>query len=196
MKIFLALLFIFFPLIAPLSVNAQAVGDCKCSKVVDAIENAKKYEYIFSGSVEKIIESGSEHVVSFKLIKSYKGYLNESFNVYTSNEEAKCGYKFVKGREYFVFASLDGQGRIVTGKCSQNEFLEEAGDDVAAIAGRKIASETKDKFTKTASNSMGPLSETTPAMTVVVLSAAAVLILGVGVGMTGVPNERKKKKSD
>lgn len=192
--LFVALLLLFSFLVAPISVSAQEVNECKCGRVEEVLENAKKHEHIFVGKVIKVTNVGEKHIVNFDLVKSYKGYQNENFDVFTPSDETKCGYRFKKGNDYFVYAIVDRDGRISTGKCNQTKPVGEAEEDMAAIGSKNFASSAQAKVSKATKDNLGPMGDTTPAMITVVLAAAAVLILGVGVGVTGVSDEQRKRK--
>lgn len=79
--------------------------------------------------------------VTLKVRKGLKGV--QSKEVAVRSASRGCGrFVFEKGREYIVYASLSGTGRLVTGGCRRTKLLKQATADLWEIKEKKEALET------------------------------------------------------
>jgi hypothetical protein len=102
---------------------------------------------VFKGRVTQVSESGireggSERdapffykLVRFKLEESFRGVRGATVEVLTGRGGSDCGYDFVPGRRYIVYAREGSKGKLTTTTCSATRPLEEAQADLRFIRG-------------------------------------------------------------
>jgi hypothetical protein len=104
---------------------------CACScAMVTSEESLDQAEMAFVGVVTRIDRpvfggyTGQPLKVTLAVSEVYKGrdVVTERFEVTTASDGAACGYDFVEGRRYLVFAST-WEGTVNTGLCSGNRDL-------------------------------------------------------------------------
>ena len=123
-------------------VRAQDARACSCgSGGVPPCEAAWRSDAIFAGTVRSIEQvdhlDGSSYRSNLVTIEIERGFINAppgTIQVATGTGGGDCGYRFVTGRRYLIYASKAESGRLSTGICSRTRPLEEAGEDVAYLA--------------------------------------------------------------
>jgi hypothetical protein len=145
----LALAFVAF---CVLLVAPRAAAACECRGA--GVRPCAAYweaRTVFAGVVTEVAESGvrhggSEHdrpfyyrLVRFKVSDSFGGSKAQTAEVLTGRGGADCGFNFVRGRRYLVYAREGEDGRLYTSVCAATKPLEEAGDDLAFIRGLATA---------------------------------------------------------
>jgi hypothetical protein len=100
---------------------------CSCGPATDA-ENAARADVVFEGVVVDIDKpllpsTGTEVTVRFVVESVTKGAAGSRFEVRTADEEASCGFAFVPGHRYRVYAA-GGQTTL----CAGNRDLGAAPD--------------------------------------------------------------------
>jgi Carboxypeptidase regulatory-like domain len=111
---------------------------CSCgSRGVPPCEAAWKSDAVFAGTVRSIEEvdhlDGSDYRSRLVTIEVERGFINAApgtIQLTTGMGGGDCGYRFVTGRRYVVYAWKTPTGRLSTGICSRTRPLEEAAEDV------------------------------------------------------------------
>jgi hypothetical protein len=81
----------------------------------------------------------------FEVERTWKGVEKNTISVSTSSQSSACGYGFKKGEAYLVYASKDGEGRLITSICSRTRRMKEAGEDLKEIGeGKEVAEGSRD----------------------------------------------------
>jgi hypothetical protein len=119
--------------------DAQA---CSCGSAgAQPCEAAWRSDAVFTGTVRSIEQAdyldGSPYRSSVVTMEVDRGFIKSSpgtILLATGSGGGDCGYPFVVGRRYLVYASKTESGRLSTGICSRTRPLEEAADDVAYLA--------------------------------------------------------------
>ncbi|MEV0896916.1 hypothetical protein [Actinoplanes sp. NPDC049802] len=103
--------------LAPVPVAARPAWACSCASGFDPLENA---DVAFVGVAEEVDDRllGTSVDVRFAVESVLKGDAGDSVTLVTNKDEASCGYGFVEGGRYRVYA-VDGQ----TNLCDGNELL-------------------------------------------------------------------------
>jgi hypothetical protein len=70
--------------------------------------------------------------VTFALTKTWKGANQANLEVITPASSASCGFEFVQGQEYLVYAQ-EAEGQLQTNLCSRTTQLAQAGADLTAL---------------------------------------------------------------
>lgn len=102
---------------------------------------------VFTGVVTRVTDSGvrggrgesvrpfNYRLVRFKVLSWFRGPRRRAAEVLTGPGGAECGYRFVPGRRYLVYAEEGADGRLYTSACTATKPLAEAGDDLSFIRG-------------------------------------------------------------
>jgi hypothetical protein len=106
--------------------------------------------------------------VDVQVITAWKGVTVTPIAILTSPGSGSCGYSFVAGRPYLIYA-FDGQGGLNTNTCTRTAELGQAAADLAFL--HNVA-----PLAVTPSNGTGSLALLTP-MVVLALALAALIAL-------------------
>jgi hypothetical protein len=111
---------------------------CKCMPQ-SAADSLAQAVAVFEGEVVELREPGPEktgpaaqRAVKLAVVRAWKGVEGEAVDVLTPSDGAACGYTFVQGRSYLVYASADSDGlRVVS--CSRTRPISEANEDLVLL---------------------------------------------------------------
>jgi len=98
---------------------------CSCGRALGAFSGSSAA--VFSGRVVDIRNGPIEgfYSVEFMVNQSWEGVYSRTVTVLTAMNEAGCGYGFVKGKSYLVYA--DGKDQYLrVSLCSETQELEYA----------------------------------------------------------------------
>ncbi|MDI6099072.1 hypothetical protein QLQ12_30565 [Actinoplanes sp. NEAU-A12] len=103
--------------LAPVPIAAQPAWACSCATGFDPVERS---DTAFVGVADDVDAGwlGNEVKVEFAVESVLKGEAGKTVTLVTMKSSASCGYKFVEGGRYRVFAT-DGE----TNSCDGNELL-------------------------------------------------------------------------
>ena len=87
---------------------------------------------IFSGTVSAIDSNETRLVVHFKAVEVWKGTATQELRVQTPSNTARCGYSFVSGKRYLVFAD-SGAEMLSVNLCSRTRKEEDAEEDLVQL---------------------------------------------------------------
>ena len=111
---------------------------CKCMPQSPADSLAQAVA-VFEAKVVELRDPGPEktgpaaqRAVKLAVVRAWKGVESEAVDVLTPSEGAACGYTFVQGASYLVYASADSDGLHVL-SCSRTRPISEAGEDLALL---------------------------------------------------------------
>ncbi len=74
---------------------------------------------------------GGAKRVQFAIEEAYLGVSGQTVTVTTNSNEAGCGYPFVEGERYVVYAGADGDGHLGVSLCSRTRPAKYADEDSA-----------------------------------------------------------------
>ncbi|MFC1769200.1 hypothetical protein ACFLZX_05540, partial [Nanoarchaeota archaeon] len=114
-----------------LSIGSALGCSCAFGSVPSSFENA---DQVFTGKVSNIKLEGEYNKVTFEVYKIYKGIEPGGLTVYTHQHGATCGYGFIEGSEYVVFAN-EGKNRLQVSLCSRTQRLEQAEETINFLEG-------------------------------------------------------------
>jgi hypothetical protein len=108
--------------LSPLPVAARPAWACSCGGLADPLDSS---ETAFVGVAEDVDEPlfGNETKVRFAVESVLKGQPDDRVTLVTMNDSASCGYDFVEGGRYRVYANSGG-----TNLCAGNELLSTGHD--------------------------------------------------------------------
>ena len=111
---------------------------CSCVGGIPMCESYWRTDAVFAGEAIDIATSESGGLlrrrVRFRVDDVYRGAAAREIDVFTGTGGGDCGFHFIVGRKYLVFANSFG-GRLSTGICSRTKLLAIASDDLAYITG-------------------------------------------------------------
>lgn len=117
---------------------AAPASACSCAMPKPPEEALRDATAVFSGRavrIERPVFSPSSLdpvSVAIGVDRWWKGPGTARVTVKTAREGASCGYGFIEGREYLVYAYGDGNDLGVSA-CSRTKPLVSAGEDIAAL---------------------------------------------------------------
>lgn len=106
---------------------------CSCMMPESPQVEFSKFDAVFIGQVINIEPAEKYgYSVKLKVLKRYKGSLDEFVTLHTGSGGGDCGYPFEENEEYFVYAYAysDGFGVSI---CSRTKKLSEAQEDKEAL---------------------------------------------------------------
>ena len=116
--------------------------------------------------------------VTFAISKVWKGTDQPTIEVLTSASSASCGFEFVQGEEYLVYAS-ESEGRLQTNLCSRTALLAMAGDDLAVLGAGSTPSSADEAETPTTLPATGG-DTIRPYWQPALIAAGALMLIGLG----------------
>lgn len=131
MRCFVAL----FVALAGLTYAAEA-NACSCVKLTPAEGFTSSYA-VFTGEVIDIEKNRSTPFggleVTLRVKQLWKGDPAEEIKVHTAGSSAACGYGFVEGTTYLVYAVRDDADPLRVSLCSRTAPVERAKEDLDAL---------------------------------------------------------------
>jgi hypothetical protein len=119
--------------------SPQKAYACSCIPPRPPLESMANSAAVFSGKVVRIeaedtplISSADPVKVVFEVSMVWKGAEDGAIALSTARDSASCGYDFIVGEEYLVYAD-NGENGLITGLCSRTMPLSAAGEDLAAL---------------------------------------------------------------
>ena len=121
---------------AALHASTDQAHACSCVPPPPPKEAQAKSEAVFAGKAVAVgglppggHNSDDPRIVAFKVSTVWKGPSYETLFITTDINEASCGFTFIEGRDYIVYA-WKGVDVIL---CSRTGFTENAQEDFAAL---------------------------------------------------------------
>jgi hypothetical protein len=132
-------------LIASLPLVSTSLFACSCAYIGPACHAAwsQGVDAILLGQVEKIEASSlpGMNKVTVAAEEVYRGTAAKSIDVYTASASESCGYSFLKGERYVIFAWSSG-GRLMVSLCSATRPAKYAEEDIAYLRSIPSLNET------------------------------------------------------
>ena len=122
--------------------NAEQVYACSCAQPGSPTEELEKFSAVFAGRVLSVQHSydpdgrtvtrDDRSTIGFEVSTVWKGNVSEEMQITTPPTGGSCGFTFVEGEEYIVYAydSPYVEGGYTTGICSRTALLEQAQEDI------------------------------------------------------------------
>lgn len=134
--------------------SAQTIFACTCeipsasSSLRKKVRDARKKSFaVFAGEVLKISEQtdGYGVKVTLRIDSMWKGPETSEALVSTGKDGGDCGYPFVVGKKYLVYASQSKDGFLTTNICQRTQLLSLAKEDIAVLGKPIIYQNSKTK---------------------------------------------------
>jgi len=127
--------FLSFLLIAGIVATTYAPATmhaCSClARVYSDAEKMDASTAVFVGTVTTITQTELSNTATFDVSAYWKGSVSKTQAVTTAKDSAACGYSFVVGTKYIVYAN-SSEGKLTTGLCG---FTATANDTAIANLG-------------------------------------------------------------
>jgi len=125
-----------------LSFRAADALACSCSGTTDPCEALGPGSVVIAGIVRSVgavdrWELGAPYPSTLVKLEVERSFVNGSLGIVeltTGRGGGDCGYRFVAGRRYLVYASKATSGQLVTSICSRTRPLEAAAEDLAYLS--------------------------------------------------------------
>ncbi|NUO79714.1 T9SS type A sorting domain-containing protein [candidate division KSB1 bacterium] len=120
-----------------LFVPQREAAACSCLPFPPPAEAVAKADAVFLGKVLAFdeIAGQSRRLAHLEVIKIWKGRPNEADRVTTALNEAACGFDFVVGKTYLVYANKDENGGLYTHLCTRTQPENLAQSDLNYLRG-------------------------------------------------------------
>ena len=113
---------------------------CSCVGGIPACQSVWSADAVFSGevlSIDPVPNALGEQFladrrVRFRVIEAWRGGIAGTVDLTTGSGGGDCGYTFVRGQTYLVYANAHG-GRLRTGICDRTRPLSEAAEDLTYL---------------------------------------------------------------
>jgi hypothetical protein len=114
---------------------------CSCGLASPPCEAAWRADAVIAGVVRSVeviehVELGPPHqsrLVKFEVEQSFINGRPGIVELTTGRDSGDCGYEFVAGKRYLVYASKQGAGGLSTSSCSRTRPMEAAAEDLAYL---------------------------------------------------------------
>ena len=107
---------------------------CTCAQPASVQEGLQRADAVFAGLVERFELKGSGRLATFRVHTVWKGPETHHIQVATGGGDGDCGYHFIAGVEYLVFAHRDASDTLRTSICTRTKQASgEAIDDLKAL---------------------------------------------------------------
>jgi len=135
-KAMIFLVFIFMIVSFPSITSA-----CSCANLPSVEQEFESSKAVFSGKVIEIKEKRSLkgysiHSVLFEVTNTWKGVKQSQLIVTTGQGDGDCGYPFIKGQEYLVYAddsNMYGATSLVSVICDRTDILSTSQEDLEIL---------------------------------------------------------------
>jgi hypothetical protein len=108
---------------------------CSCLPPKPPTLAARDADAVFEAVAGHPIPSGSEFRYTFTVARVFRGNVPPRVDVYTATSSAACGRRFDPNESYLVYASRRSDGNLQDGLCSRTRPLDQAEEDLVALAG-------------------------------------------------------------
>ena len=107
---------------------------CTCAQPASVQEGLQQADGVFAGLVERFELKGSGRVATFRVRRVWKGPKTHRIQVATGGGDGDCGYHFIVGLEYLVFARQGHWNMLQTNICTRTKQASgEVVDDLRAL---------------------------------------------------------------
>ena len=125
--------------------NAEQAYACKCVVPGSPSEELEKFDAVFAGRVMSVEHSfdpnaasyspGDYTTIGFDISTVWKGTVDENIDFTTPPTGGSCGFAFVEGEEYIVYAyeGAEESADLSVSICSRTALLAEAQADLDAL---------------------------------------------------------------
>jgi hypothetical protein len=121
---------------------------CLCGKSPLPEDAFKESTAVFSGKVIEISRDPSSYSITakFDVERTWKGISDKMISVSTGSDNGNCGYGFVVGETYMVYAV--GEDSLYTSQCGRTRLFVDTYEDLHVLGTGKVIQTQTDDTTK------------------------------------------------
>jgi hypothetical protein len=108
---------------------------CTCAQSATADVALERAQRVFLGTVERFEVRDTKRVATIRVKTVWKGPRQSRVRVTTGGGDADCGFHFVAGLDYVVYASERERGGLTTSICDRTARPKDARDDLSVLGG-------------------------------------------------------------
>jgi hypothetical protein len=125
---------------------SSAAWACSCAQS-SPVQQAARADAVFLGKVTSIERTRAHLVAAVAVETTYKGAASGSIEVRTANEESACGFPFLEGTDYTIFAERERSGGLSTNICTATQAgdIDPVAYGLGAPSGPAAPSESMDR---------------------------------------------------
>jgi len=112
------LVLVFVVTTGPLGLQGLALA-CTCAQPASVQEGLKQADAVYLGLVERFELKGSGRLATFRVHTVWKGLEASHVRVSTGGGDGDCGYHFIVGVKYLVFARQGAWNTLQTNICTR-----------------------------------------------------------------------------
>ncbi len=128
-----------------LTADARCAWACSCAlPSATPLEARDGGAAVFAGHVTNVSIPDPNSYTPFRSVavtvavsQVWEGDVGSTIVIGTSRDGASCGYTFVVGQEYLLYA-FEYEGELVTGMCGRTRPLADAQDDLAVLGEGRV----------------------------------------------------------
>ncbi|MFJ7736705.1 hypothetical protein ACIQ2D_10210 [Lysinibacillus sp. NPDC097287] len=114
---------------------------CSCAYLPSVEDEIERSKAIFSGKVVDVkerlsLKGSTTKSVLFEVTNTWKGVEQSQIIITTGQGGGDCGYNFIKGKEYLVYAdesNMYGAKSLVTVTCDRTNMLSSLQEDLEVL---------------------------------------------------------------
>jgi hypothetical protein len=107
---------------------------CTCAQPASVEEGLSRADSVFLGLVERFELSEYGRVATLRVRRVWKGREAPRIEIITGRGDADCGFHFIAGIDYLVFAKEDPSGALHTTICTRTKTASgEAVEDLKSL---------------------------------------------------------------
>ena len=119
--------------------STKAYSVCVCDNVLGVRESADQSSAILKGMIEEIVWLNPlDYLVKIRVDKSWKGPKEVYVWIASSKSEEECGFEFVTGHEYLIYAYNVTKNLLSTSKCSRTKHWRGVTEQEKRLLGKVI----------------------------------------------------------
>ncbi len=119
---------------------------CSCMQLTPSEGLTSSYA-VFTGEVIEIEKNTATRFggleVTIRVKQMWKGDPSEELKVHTAGSSAACGYSFMEGETYLIYAIRDDADPLRVSLCSRTAPIEQAKEDLDFLGKPSVSYETK-----------------------------------------------------
>jgi hypothetical protein len=112
--------------------SANIASACKCAPPPSVSQSFQSATAVFIGKVETVEEVKFQRVITLRVIEAFKGVGDKTLVLHTGSGGGDCGYPFVIGQSYLVYASGTSDD-LGTNICTRTKGVGEASPELATL---------------------------------------------------------------
>lgn len=128
-------IFIMTAILAKMLGNTNAVQACTCLLPPPPADAFAQADAVFLGKVLsfELLPAPNLRLAQIEVIKIWKGEKKQADSIFTAPHSAACGYDFMSGENYLIYAHRRDNGRLHTNLCTRTKPERTAAEDLTFL---------------------------------------------------------------